>query len=222
MDSLLSKDEVEASDITWLSSPFLRTLQTSDNMLNLMTNINSNSISILPEYSVFEWDGHGGEWHACLPTMQERSYYFPRLDASHESLFIPDLPEPKADFQGRCNRAIEELNKKYTFKPKSAVVIISHAAGCVGLSVAASQKTLQDITPAAPCSVFRLSRSSNSDVWDLDDHDKEGGLNGHTNHLSTLGESTVPWNHFADKSKHRGYTGPPTSRFAPQSIKDEL
>lgn len=100
-------------DITWLSSPFLRCLQTSDEALNAMKVANAHAnnqndesgesdddatakiqreIPIKPEYSIFEWDGHQGEWHKDLPPLEERKHYFPRLDMEYEGFFTPELP----------------------------------------------------------------------------------------------------------------------------------
>jgi broad specificity phosphatase PhoE len=222
LDQLLSSDGITGDDLTWMSSPFLRTLQTSDNALNAMTKTNIKNVPILPEYSVFEWDGKGGKWHESLPPLSERVHYFPRMDVKYQSLFVPTLPEPRSEFHGRCERAIHALNQRYCFKPRSALVVVSHAAACIGLARAAANLTLTDITPAAPCTIFRLSRTDNSATWQMDQHDAVNSLNGHTSHLSDLGSTTVPWNHFGDKAIHRGYTGPPTSRFAPKDLNDEL
>jgi hypothetical protein len=96
LDSLLAHEGFTADSIIWLASPFLRTLQTSDDALNAFTKIDSSNISILPEYSVFEMDGHNGRLHKDLPTMEERKHYFPRLDESYASLFVPALPGKSA------------------------------------------------------------------------------------------------------------------------------
>jgi len=215
--------------LTFLSSPFLRTIQTSNDIIDGLVNTSSitegislNEVKILPEYSVFEWDGKGGEWHASLPPIEERPHYFPRVDASHESLFVPTIPEPRDKFHDRCTKAAEALSTSYDYVPNTAIVVVSHAAGCIGLCSAFASKEISDITPAAPCSVYRLSRISKTNEWSIDDHDKLGGLNGHTSHMSTLGSNTVPWNNFGDKSSNKGYTGPPTSRFAPKTDHPEL
>jgi len=222
LDDLLHQDGIAAENITWLSSPFLRTLQTSNEALNAMTKLeNSHKLPIYPEYSIFEWDGKNGEWHKDLPPMTEREHYFPRLDVSYESLFVPEMPEPRAQFHARCERAMEEFHKRFPYRPQTAVVMVSHAAGCVNLCRVATKQSLSDITPAAPCSVYRLTRTSDTDVWNLDPHDLKGGMNGYSDHLDMKGGSTVPWNHFGDKSVHKGYTGPPTSRFAPEEVREQ-
>jgi hypothetical protein len=92
LDRLLAKEGFTGDKITWLASPFLRTLQTSDDALNAFTEIDSKGIAIRPEYSVFEMDGHDGVLHKDLPGMDERKCYFPRLNEAHESLFVPELP----------------------------------------------------------------------------------------------------------------------------------
>jgi len=104
---------------------------------------------------------------------------------------------------------MKEFHKRYTYKPRTAIVIVSHAAGVIALTRAVSQLTFQDINPAGPCGVFRLTRTSNTDKWDLDHYAMAGGLNGHTAHLTTMGNFTVPWNNFGDKKVNKGYTGPP-------------
>jgi broad specificity phosphatase PhoE len=182
----------------------------------------SHKLEILPEYSVFEWDGHGGTWHASLPPMEERAHYFPRLNPAYKSLFVPIIPEARSDFSNRCERAITQINKRYPYSPRSALVIVSHAAAVIGLLKAATGLSAQDITPAGPCSVFRLTRTSDSDVWKLDQHDELKSMNGHTDHISDMGGRTVPWNNFGDKKLNKGYTGPPTSRFAPPEVRGEL
>lgn len=120
--------------------------------------------------------------------------------------------EPRSEFLNRCNRGAAAINKRFVFKPRTAVVVVTHAAGCIGISRAAANVTLQDVNPAGPCSITRLTRTSNTEVWDLDAWDDHNGLNGHTGHISDSGIFTYPWNNFGDKKVNRGYTGPPDSQ----------
>jgi broad specificity phosphatase PhoE len=92
LDSWLADRNLTAEDITWLSSPFLRCLQTSNEALNAFSRVDVMTTPILPEYSIFEWDGHNGEWHKDLPPLKERKHYFPRLDLSYEGFFEPPMP----------------------------------------------------------------------------------------------------------------------------------
>jgi hypothetical protein len=120
----------------------------------------------------------------------------------------------------RCERAVKLLNQKYPSNPGNAIVIVSHAAGCIALSKVLTGLNLSEITPAGPCSIYGFTRTNDTDVWTIDSHDKADGLNGYTGHLSEMGTTTVPWNNFG-KTKY--YTGPPTSRFAPKpTTPDEL
>lgn len=223
LDHLLSSEGISADSITWMSSPFLRTIQTSNAAIDSMKKvIGSNKIEILPEYSIFEWDGKDGAWHKDLPDLQERKHYFPRLNTEYESLYVPPLPEPRGQFHNRCKTAAQTINRVHHFRPGTVLIAVSHAAACIGLTAAASNLTLAEITPAAPCSVYRLTRTNDSPIWTLDPHDMDGGFNGYTDHISDLGKNTVPWNHFGNKAVHKGYTGPPSSRFAPESIKSYI
>lgn len=218
-DKWLTDDDIQIDDVVWMSSPFLRCLQTSDQALNAMhTFPAAQTLRIVPEYSIFEWDGHGGEWHQDLPTLAERYHYFPRLDTDYQSFFIPPLPEPRSEFFERCQRSIDCLHKRYPYKPNQVLFMVSHAASCIALAKTLAQKTLQEITPAGPCSIYGFSRTSDTNTWTLDPHDKPNGLNGYTKHLSTMGSTTLPWNNFGDGTT-KFYTGPPTSRFAPDNNK---
>lgn len=209
--------ERNLDDVTWMSSPFLRCLQTSNEALNAMQTFSkAPTLPILPEYSIFEWDGHGGEWHEDLPPLTERKHYFPRIDMEYESFFVPTLPEPRSEFFTRCQRAVDCLHQRFPHKAGQVIVAVSHAAGCVALAKTLTKQNLEDITPAGPCSIFGFSRESDTDIWALDSHDKPGGLNGYTDHLSKMGSATVPWNNFGD-GLTKFYTGPPTSRFAPKA-----
>jgi broad specificity phosphatase PhoE len=218
---VLVKEGITTDSISWMSSPFLRCLQTSNAALDALSSIQGNpdEIKILPEYSIFEWDGHDGIFHQSLPrNLEERKHYFPRLDEHYQSMFIPTLPEPRAKFHDRCQKVASSIQKRYPFRPKTAIVAVTHAAGCIGLAAALTNLTISDITPAAPCSIYQLTRTSDTNIWNIDRHDVENSMNGYTSHISDMGESTVPWNNFADKRVFHGYTGPATSRFAPKGF----
>jgi hypothetical protein len=93
LDKWLRDNKIQIDNVVWMSSPFLRCLQTCDQALNVMGTFRAaQTLPILPEYSIFEWDGHGGEWHRDLPTLTERKHYFPRLATDYQSFFIPTLP----------------------------------------------------------------------------------------------------------------------------------
>lgn len=136
----------------------------------------------------------------------------PGTPPHHLSFFVL---EPRSEFFLRCQRSVDCLHERYIYKPRQVLVMVSHAAGCIALAKTFTQQTLQDITPAGPCSIYRLTRTSDTSVWTLDPHNKPQGMNGYTEHLSEMGSATVPWNNFGDGTT-KFYTGPPTSRFAPQ------
>jgi broad specificity phosphatase PhoE len=230
LDSFLFNEGVHAENIYWMSSPFLRCLQTSHAAIDAFKSVDGDldEIKILIEDSIFEWDGHNGIFHRSLPTnVEERRHYFPRLDAQYKSMFVPKLPEPRDQFHGRCQQVGTAVHKRYPYRPKTAIIAVTHAAGCIGLAAALTNLTIADITPAAPCSIYKLTRTSSTSTWTIDAHDIENSMNGYTDHISEMGQSTVPWNNFADKKYFHGYTGPATSRFAPAGYipverKDEL
>eukprot|EP00934_Nitzschia_sp_Nitz4_P004404 Nitzschia sp. Nitz4//scaffold64_size103689//70026//71041//NITZ4_004442-RA/size103689-snap-gene-0.130-mRNA-1//-1//CDS//3329556148//4394//frame0 len=215
LDQWFHERNFTVDQLTWLSSPFLRCLQTSTEALNAMHQVDASQVPIRPEYAIFEWDGKGGEWHADLPSLEERKHYFPRIDMEYETMFVPTLPEPRSDFLARCQKCVSSIHERYPYKPGQVLVLVSHAAGCIALARSLTQMPLNEITPAAPCAIYGFQRTSDTSVWELDPHDDLEGTNGYTGHLSDVGSSTTPWNHFGD-GKNKFYTGPPTSRFAPE------
>lgn len=213
LDNIFAKEGLQAQNITVLASPFLRVVQTANEMLSEFQNTEGNvaeTVTILPEYSVFEYDGNNRGFHQSLPTMEERKQYFPRLDETYISMFVPILPENSDEFIVRCQKAVEAINNKYPYRPSSAIVVVTHAAGCVAMAAAAAGKPITQMNPASPCCIFRLDRTDNSPTWTIDHHSMEGGMNGYTGHMRNQGISTIPWNHFAPKTKENpnGYSGP--------------
>jgi broad specificity phosphatase PhoE len=214
LDQLFVKEGITAEDVTLVSSPFLRCVQTSNELLSEFQHCKGDvaeNVSIKPEYSVFEFDLWDDGLHSSLPTMKERKNYFPRLDESNQSTLIPSVPEDVPTFLKRCEDAIVHLEKVYDSTP--ILIVVTHAACCIGLAKAATNTTLQEVNAAAPCSIYRLTMKQNS-KWEMDHFSDENGLNGYSNHLSDLGNNTFPWNHFERNAENKGvigagYTGPP-------------
>ena len=99
------------------------------------------------------------------------------------------------------------LQEAYPYSPRTALVLVTHAAGSVGLTKAATGLELNQIHPAGPCSLYWLTRTTPQQrQWKL-----QRGFNGHVGHLSDRGTlTTSPWNHFGEKDDaYNGYTGPP-------------
>lgn len=197
-----------ASHITVLCSPFLRCIQTANGILSQFVHTPgdvASNVVIYPEKSIWEYDARYDDLHACLPDMEERACYYPRLDPSHESLFVPSLPESQSEFMARCKKAVKSLNKQYPYKPDSVIILVTHAAGCIGLTKEAAGVELSDINPSYPCGIFGMTRTSNTDHWDLDPYTNKDGLNGHMSHLSNVKGETRPWHRLGP---HFTYSGP--------------
>lgn len=192
LQQLFEEDGISSpEDITWMSSPFLRCLQTSNDALNALTLPNANRIRILPEYAVCEWSHHNAP-----PPLEERMHYFPRLDITYRSMFLPRPEEVRPVFQHRCERAAASIGERFPYRPHTALVVFTHAAPCLNIAEAAAKVTWADLNPVAPCGVYRLSRTNKEQrVWTIDARDGERGdgrrnLNGHTDHMSHICGST--------------------------------
>ena len=177
------------------------------------------------EDGIWEIDGQGGKLHADLPSKHERIHYFPRLlytTGTYKSIMVPTLPESLPEFHDRCQAFMDAFHQRHSYKPKTVYVLTTHAAACVGLSAkACTAGSLEFVSPAGPCSVYQMYRFDDSTKWNLDAHDAPNSKNGYVGHIRDMGVNTFPWNNFGDKNIHEGYTGPPTHRFAPDSLKVE-
>lgn len=229
LDDFIARENVHARNIVLLSSPFLRCIQTSNEILSVFQKTSgdvASTVSILPEYSVFEFDKFDQGYHDSLPSLTERKCYFPRVDEAYKSMFVPTLPEDRGRFLDRCDEVVHQLNGRYQLEVTTeggeereynnaprVIIIVTHAAGCVGLTRSASGLELQDINPSPPCGIYRLDKVNNANTWDIDHHSKEGGMNGYTKHITCgIGGTTVPWNNFGDRKIDNGYTGPPIEK----------
>ena len=213
LDNLFVNENIQAAQITLLSSPFLRTIQTSNELLSELKRTKGNvvdTVKINPEYCVFEFDFWNQGFHISLPDMNERKCYFPRLDENYESAFEPSLPEDRDMFFCRCDKAMKYIGDTYPVEDENnrVVIVVTHAACCVGLVKSATGLILQDINPAAPCSIYKLTRSQSNPKWDIDHHSKKNGINGFTAHMKNIDCNTRSWNHFGDRAVNNGYTGP--------------
>mmetsp|Transcript_28156 Transcript_28156/g.32813 ORF Transcript_28156/g.32813 Transcript_28156/m.32813 type:complete len:303 (-) Transcript_28156:241-1149(-) len=225
LDKIFVKETIQAEDVVLVSSPFLRCIQTSNELVSEFRHTKGDlaeTMHIKPENCIFEFDLHNNGLHGSLPTLEERKNYFPRLDETHNKCsHTPSLPEDKDKFLQRCDDAITHLQRQYS--SSKVLIVVTHAACCIGLVKAATGMELCDVNPAAPCSIYRLTRATatsyndddnddNDDVWEIDHHSKDDGMNGFTGHLSELGECTIPWNHFNrnrwSEDYKDGYTGP--------------
>lgn len=219
----LSERSADPADVVVLCSPFLRCVETANEMLQQFTNRSSErqpTHTIRVEPSIWELDGiNNGLHHQHVRNIEEitkeRSWYFPRVDTSHVPLFIPDLPESKEESLQRFQRVIDAIHNTYTYQPNQTIIIVTHAAACIGLVKAATQRSLSQITPAGPCCIYHLQRySNNNKVWHMDCFTKRLGLNGHMHHVSDAGQYTIPWNNYGPKcmiTNKSKYTGPPPS-----------
>ena len=220
LDRIFVEEGVHADQITLLSSPFLRTVQTANELLAQIKmtkgHAGAETLKIKPEYSVFELDLWEHGYHESLPSMEERKCYFPRLDETYETTFVPDLPEDKDAFFARCDRAMEEISIAHSHQEDGrnrVIIVVTHAACCIGLVKSATGLELQEINAAAPCSIYKLMRENSphdsNTGWKIDHYSEKDGMNGFTGHMDDIGTKTRPWNNFGNREVDKGWTGPP-------------
>ena len=158
-----------------LSSPFLRCLQTINPTAEIL------SAEILVDDSLFEY----GQTDVVLPTIRERSSYFPLINTVYESQFRPAVDEvaPSGAIE-RFGTAVKSLSTKYHGQN---MCLVTHAAGCIAMVAALLECPLREVPAAAPCSIYRLDCCSMSGKFKLAEQ-----FRGSTSHLSKMGK-TFPW-----------------------------
>lgn len=159
-----------------LTSPFVRCIQTANPIAGAL------DASLLVENSLWEIV-YTKEVH---PPLTERAAYFPRIDLEYESIFRPALDEPfPVAALERYAKAAYAITER--FEKERGMVMVTHAAGVVGIVATLLQCSLSEVEEASPCGIFRLDRASPSSPWILNE-----SCNGYTDHMSELG-NTKSW-----------------------------
>jgi hypothetical protein len=107
------QEEFDLSQLVIMASPFLRTVQMANEIVGELekhflfsSSQLATTISIKLECAIWEIDEHNCIDHRSLPSpngqdmsviIEERHQYFPCVDRSYQSLFIPDLPGKSID-----------------------------------------------------------------------------------------------------------------------------
>jgi len=100
---VLKEDNFDVSQLVVISSPFLRTLQTANEIVAQIEIAfpAAPSPAIKLECAVWEIDGNNGINHKSLPSpygedmdllLLERHQYYPRIDLKYKSMFVPTVP----------------------------------------------------------------------------------------------------------------------------------
>ena len=208
LNYFLTKRKIRSCDVVVLSSPFLRSIQTANEIMTQFTIPDADDLSIKVEPSLWKLDDCNGQIHSYLPSLDERTYYFHRIDTCYKISFVPTLPEQfPAQFIHRCKLAMKSLTRRYRFRRNSTILVVTHASCCIAMVAAATGLHLSEINPAGACSIFRLTRNNSSDRWILDRSDEyvSGGFNGYQGHVNKTSNSTFPW-HRLDANEC--FTGP--------------
>ena len=167
-----------------ITSPFLRCIETSNPIANKL------ELSLLVDHSLFEL----GQTQEYMPPLSERVIYFPRIDTTYESVFIPSKDEefPMAPII-RYGNSISQIINKF---PGENCIVVTHAAGVVSIISRLLKKPLRNVKPASACCLFLLSRDDESSEWKLEDD-----YNGSVSHLSEIG-NTKPWPRYDEEISH--------------------
>jgi broad specificity phosphatase PhoE len=150
------------------ASPFLRTVQTANEVANIL------NLPIKLESGLSEW--LNPEWMKTEPErlpLEELQERFPRIDPSHTSLVIARYPETSEMVLQRTAQTAQRLTAEFS----EDVLFVGHGASVVGCTQGLVGGTPE--VKASLCCLVKLVRQE--EEWVME-------LNGDTSHLSKAEE----------------------------------
>jgi broad specificity phosphatase PhoE len=146
------------------SSPFLRTIQTADQIAEIL------DLSIKIEAGLSEW--LNPDWMRASPEklpLEVLKEKYPRIDLSYTSLIIPQYPESSEQVMQRTGETVMRLVEGFS----EDILLVGHKASVLGTT--AKLVGGNSIINASFCCLVKLVRCSRG--WEIE-------LNGDSCHLS--------------------------------------
>ena len=146
------------------SSPFLRTVQTADQVAQAL------DLPIKLEAGLSEW--LNPEWMKQKPetlSPETLAQEYPRIDRRYRSRVVPQYPESNETVMGRTAQTVRQLVEEFS----EDVLLVGHGASVLGTTAGLVKGN--PIVNASLCCLVKLVR--HSEQWEME-------LNGDTSHLS--------------------------------------
>ena len=146
------------------SSPFLRTVQTADQVAQAL------DLPIKLEAGLSEW--LNPEWMKQKPetlSPQALAQKYPRIDRRYSSRVVPQYPESNETVMQRTAQTVRQLVEEFS----EEILLVGHGASVLGTTVGLVKGN--PIVNASLCCLVKLVRYS--EQWEME-------LNGDTSHLS--------------------------------------
>ena len=149
-----------------IASPFLRTIQTANEVANII------DLPIKLEAGLGEW--HNPDWMTETPEIHPSDFLlseYPHIDWSYQSLIIPEYPESEAKVHQRTAATVQKLVAKFS----GEILLVGHGASVWGGT--------KGLVPECPtfkvslCCLVKIVRNTHN--WKLE-------LAGDTSHLSQI------------------------------------
>lgn len=137
------------------SSPFLRTVQTANEIAEIM------DMPIFVEPGISEW--HNDEWFPHAPTTlssAELVKQFPRVDLSYTSNMRPEYPESENDAMRRSAEAAHAIANRFP----EPVLLVGHGVSVAGAAAGLDRDAV--IRECGLCCLFKISLRD--EVWKME------------------------------------------------------
>lgn len=146
------------------SSPFLRTIQTANEVAKIL------DLPIKLEAGLSEW--HNADWMSEKPEIQPRELLakkYLRIDGNYYSRIVPNYPESQAEVNNRTG----EIAIKLVAEFNDDILLVGHGVSVLGTTIGllGTKVTVN----ASLCCLVKVVKQGNA--WEIK-------LNGDTSHLS--------------------------------------
>ncbi|MBI4457255.1 MAG: histidine phosphatase family protein [Acidobacteria bacterium] len=145
------------------SSPFLRCVQTADQIAQLL------QLPIKIESGLSEW--LNPEWFPYEPqtlSLETLAKRFPRVDSGYKSYLAPEYPENDGAALRRTGEAAERLTSGFA----GSILLVGHGVSLLGTMLQLLRKSLEDrdtfFAQTPCCCLSRLKRQDQAWVLEMD------------------------------------------------------
>jgi broad specificity phosphatase PhoE len=170
---MFARDGIRSADqITWMTSPYLRNIQTSTAAIKALSTIEgADRLHVYLEQALLNRNKLSDK--ANITELYEYHWIHspePINRTVRDRLGPALIPENQNEFRRRCEDALSNFHQHFQFNPGTAIVFMTHGSNLREYKgiLTGIEMTEEEYKTAKPCSITKLSRESNTDRWQLE------------------------------------------------------
>lgn len=183
LNTLLASDGITSADqITLVTSPFIRCVQSANEVIDSLINVNG-TIDIFLEIGMANAIRSNFDYDAAVERLSTQQ----RVNTTIQNrLGVPKESNEyhnRHEFKARVTEVVNSLNQAFPYEPGTAILAVTHGSVAPLLVKDAGHYRLKEdhFKRVRPGCISKLSRMSNKQVWDVelllyDEHISEMGV----------------------------------------------